>query len=497
MVEYGTVRVSDLIRLKDIESWSSEKVVVIKAGTGQGKSYFIKNILYTYAKLKNKKILFLIHRSNCKDQFIEEIKRDSKEDIIHIETYQSIEAKILYNKELDFSEYEYIVQDEFHYYMSDSAWSKTTDISLDYILDLTDKVRIFMSATGDYVCGYLKNKKGLEIVKYELPISYNFIENLTFFNKDETIEFLLKECVDNNKKAIFFIQSATKAYELYLQYKDYCLFNCSRANKDYYKKVNQEEINDMLVNEKFNKLVLITTTCMDAGTNIIDDDLKTIVCDVEDTGSLIQCIGRKRRQSNEDKIDLYIKTISNNRLGGKETQLNKKIEKAEFLKEHTVKEYIEKYPRNTNDYTNIVYDEAIDEYSCNKRINELMYYKVKCDLLEISLIKNIGGYNKYISNLFGIKNFNVTEVEIMKNELEEYLESIVGVEMLQVKDRKELIEKIDVKSNGKILKKINNLNGALEERGINYRIVEFSTSKMINGKQKKYPNAWKIRKLTD
>lgn len=76
-----------------------------------------------------------------------------------------------------------------------------------------------------------------------------------------------------------------------------------------------------------------------------------------------------------------------------------------------------------------------------------------------------------------------------------YLESIVGVEMLQVKDRKELIEKIDVKSNGKMLKKINNLNGALEEREVNYRIVEFSTSNMINGKQKKYPNAWKVSRL--
>ena len=36
---------------------------------------------------------------------------------------------------------------------------------------------------------------------------------------------------------------------------------------------------------------------------------------------------------------------------------------------------------------------------------------------------------------------------------------MVGNVMLQVKDRKELIEKINVRQDGKLLKKINNLNG--------------------------------------
>ena len=68
--------------------------------------------------------------------------------------------------------------------------------------------------------------------------------------------------------------------------------------------------------------------------------------------------------------------------------------------------------------------------------------------------------------------------------------------MLQVKDRKELIEKINVRQDGKkLLKKINNLNGALEERNLQFRIVEFSTSMMVNGKQKRYPNAWRVEKL--
>jgi hypothetical protein len=55
---------------------------------------------------------------------------------------------------------------------------------------------------------------------------------------------------------------------------------------------------------------------MDAGVNIIDDELKHIICDVKDTGTLIQCIRRKRLQSKKDKIYLYIKAITNQQLGG-------------------------------------------------------------------------------------------------------------------------------------------------------------------------------------
>ncbi len=46
-----------------------------------GKSYFIKNNLYEYAKKQGKKILFLLHRKNAITQFEQEIKRDKKEDI--------------------------------------------------------------------------------------------------------------------------------------------------------------------------------------------------------------------------------------------------------------------------------------------------------------------------------------------------------------------------------------------------------------------------------
>lgn len=75
-------RVSDVISHKDIESWHNGDVVTISAGTGAGKSYFIKNILYAKAKSEHKKILMLVHRAKCSNQFEIEIEADDKSDII-------------------------------------------------------------------------------------------------------------------------------------------------------------------------------------------------------------------------------------------------------------------------------------------------------------------------------------------------------------------------------------------------------------------------------
>lgn len=491
-------RVSEIITIDKIKKWNDGDIITITASTGAGKSYFIKNNLYAFAKAKNKKILMLIHRRNCVNQFQKEIEKDNKTDVIDITTYQSLEkTKLNNNKKIDFNEYEYIICDEFHYFMGDAGFNKTTDISLNMILGQTDKIRIFMSATGDYVKKYINNIKEINTIDYELPINYDFIKSLTFFNKDESLEEFIKEAIEGKEKGIFFIQSTKKAYELHKKFKKDTLFNCSKHNEEYYKYVNADKIDKMLENERFEEQILITTTCLDAGVNIIDDKVKHIVIDVKDIGSLIQCMGRKRLQNQEDKIYLYIKSITNEQLGGMKTQLKRKIEMADYLKEHTVKEFIEKYPRQ-NDYNNIVYaDTVVEKDKSTHKINELMHFKTSIDICEIEFMLQYKkyGYCKYLAKELGIENYRLIEEEYKKKTLEDYLEDNLGQVMLQVKDRKELIEKVDVKSNGKLLKKINNLNGALEERNINYRIVEFPTSKMINRKQKRYPNAWRIEKL--
>lgn len=86
----GTVGVTDVIKKEDALKWKPCDNVLIASPMGSGKSYFCKNILYGVAKSENKKILMLIHRSNCVEQFKYEIEADGKSDVIEVATYQSL-----------------------------------------------------------------------------------------------------------------------------------------------------------------------------------------------------------------------------------------------------------------------------------------------------------------------------------------------------------------------------------------------------------------------
>jgi hypothetical protein len=472
------MRVSEKVTIHEINKWKSGDIITIKAGTGAGKSFFIKNNLYAIAKRDNKKILMLLHRRNCKDQFQDEIEKDKKTDIITLQTYQHIESLIRDNKTFNFDEYKYIICDEFHYFMSDAAFNKSTDMSLNAILNQNNKVRIFMSATGDHMAKYIRDYKKLETINYELPINFRFIKKLTFFNKDSTLEKFIGYAIEMNEKAIFFIQSATQAYNLYKKFKDVSVFNCGKSDK-HYKHVDQEKIQSILKNEKFEELILITTTCMDAGVNIKDKNLKHIVCAVKDIGVLIQCMGRKRLEDKNDYFYLYIKTINNQQLGGMETQLNKKREMAEFLKDHTVKEFIEKYPRQSDD-NQIVYDDIVeDQDKGTKKINWLMYFKCQTDLNEIEIMKKYDdfGYCKTLARMFGFYNeddgydYRLIEEDDKKDNLEEYLYSIAGKKLMK-NEQTELINKIDLRVNRKQQKSYKKLNDGLKMINLPFIIVK-------------------------
>ena len=50
MREVALKRISDIISVEEINKWKVNDVITISAKTGTGKSYFIKNILSSYAK---------------------------------------------------------------------------------------------------------------------------------------------------------------------------------------------------------------------------------------------------------------------------------------------------------------------------------------------------------------------------------------------------------------------------------------------------------------
>lgn len=185
------------------------------------------------------------------------------------------------------------------------------------------------------------------------------------------------------------------------------------------------------------------------------------------------------------------------------------------MNKYSVEKLIEKYPMQ-NDINNILYDDFVYDdngdiipNSYTKRINEPMYFKKLEDIAEYSIMLNKYekfGYCKYLAGIFEFynKSTNAYTYRVITEEfsLEPYLEKMARekVVMLQLKDRNELIKKINAKQNGKLLKGRNTLNEVLKEKEIGYRIKEFKTTRYIedsSGKKKKkiYKQAWKIEKI--
>ena len=494
--------VSDAITAEEIKSWVPEVPVIILSGTGTGKSHFIKNSVYRVAKGAGDRILMLIHRVNCVEQFQKEIEEDDdsqKKEFIQVGTYQKIQYDELHGKESELQSFRYIVSDEFHYFISDANFNNATDVSFEKIMSMKDSVKIFMSATGEDVARYIVNNACVQPKVYKLNLPKPPIGQLTFFHSEKALEDLAKELVKKGEKGIFFINSVRRAYQLYEHFSEYAVFNCSRKH-ELHEKVNEDKIAKILKEERFESLLLITSTCMDAGINLKDPDLKHIIIDVPDVGSLIQCIGRKRSQSDDDTADVYIKSISNRLLGSRKGKLSQSLMMADYLRNHTAAEYMQKYPRQY-DSTGIVYDAKVagnEDYNI-KRVNELMYQKRKLDIDAINEMIGYGeyGYCKYIARKLGKYDplFEYYDYSVIRGDLslEEYLETHLGEVMLRCADRKDLIKKLDVKRNRKLKHSRDILNAALKEDRLSYMIEEFETSrKDENGKKRNYKNAWRI-----
>src|SRR5699024_5040496 len=110
--------------------------------------------------------------------------------------------KIKYQKQFSFDIYDYIVCDEFHYFISDGLFNNTTDVSLDSILT-QNKVKIFMSATSFSMENYFKTEKLIIPISYKIEHDFDFIKNIYFFNDDKEhsiLKNLLESSIDKNKK---------------------------------------------------------------------------------------------------------------------------------------------------------------------------------------------------------------------------------------------------------------------------------------------------------
>ena len=461
----------DIISDKDMSSWrgvlkqNGSCKILISSQTGSGKSYFIKNIL---ANKFNDKILMVTNRNILRQQVNAELDISGNKNINTI-NYQGLEFISLNNGSL-FSGYNIIVFDEAHYLFSDSIFNRNTDLLLNFLKNPPkNKICIFISATPDIILYYCNN---FDFV-YNLESDYNYIDNLYFFNKEESYDDILKSIKDG-EKCLCFCSSAREAYEKSLKYKD-AEFICSENNKKYYMNSSIRERKNLINYDKFNCKILFTTKVLDNGVNIKDDNLKHIIIDMVDPIILIQCLGRKRILNCKDKINLYIKNHDSRSLAATSIKFANKLNLVDELEQIGKYNFIKKYKKKN-------FDDIIDnditinyaKYYTYKYYKDL-YYNMKCD-------SDGMGYIKYICNKlnFPINNIIIIEQQREKKLIQEVIKKYFGKKMFfneQEKFKQDFFDCILVGKKTDYRKKgIRSVNGVLKELKLNYIMKSKVTS---------------------
>lgn len=456
----------EIIGEQDFKQWEEQNSIInISAGTGAGKSTLIKKDLYDYCVQSRgrKRILMLLHRKDTMKQFKKELENNGITDsTITIDLYQNIEKQRKF-----LNKYTFIVCDEFHYFLTDSSINNYTDISLEKLFNC-DKTKIVMSATGKEALEYIKSISKSKVITYRQEPDYNFINKLSFFKAEETIYDILDKV---EGKTIVFYNNCQKLYDLYKVYESKSMFLCSSNAKPYNKYVDNDKREALLEEKRFNEDILFTTSCMDAGLDILDPQVKNIViANVTDIIVIKQMLGRKRIQNGE-KINVYIQFKGNKSLAGSIKKLQEKIKHAEYLIENGQEKYVN-WQTKDNDKFDIVYSESINGETVFK-VNMLAYTNA---LRLIKLYKRYkdckGGMAQIVGmELGGIVYYKKMEEDNKRDSLKIYLESIVD-KRLGKEEQKELIDKIDYRVDGHQKKSYSQLNNALRDTyGETYIII--------------------------
>ena len=391
----------------EIESWNRGDNICIVAGTGAGKSYFIKTSLVNYARQFNKQILFLVHRTLLKEQIQIEIDEMNISDVFTVETYQYVEMLKDSEGDITLEYFDYVVADEFHYFLADSTFNNSTEKSLREVLN-SNVTRIFMSATPSDMIQYFKEYEKVQVKEYILPAKYDFIRSLNFINGINSMKEITYETIARKKKTIIFTTAGIKRMRSLVNEFPSSIVYASPSNPKLYTYVDEDKMNQLIVDRKFSEDVLITTTAMDAGVSLFDRDIETIIIDIRDMTSIIQCLGRKRQIDPEDKVDLYIVVPTDNVFEDDLFKKGKTLEALNVLDKEGGFQFYHKYmqyPTNRIYLTNVV-----DTISINGLIgykySKLAKHKIQIEhdaIKRYSEQGNIGlGFIANVERYFGI-----------------------------------------------------------------------------------------------
>lgn len=441
-----TKYISDIVTQEELKKWKEDTPVLINATTGSGKTYFIINILGEYCKKNNKKIILLTNRVILKTQLENSILEELS-PYINITTYQKVSRTILYdNKNEVLKDYDYIVCDECHYFFSDSIFNYTTDVALQEILKLHSGVKIFLSATSFIFEKYINdlskeyNFKNILVHRIEKPIYYN---NLYYYKNNDNILAYIRQ-LPKNEKVLMFCRTVEEAYNNYLKFSNESAFICSDYNTKNMQEFSSKEVRrEIEQTSKFSPRILFTTKALDNGVNIIDRNLKHIICDINDFDTVQQCIGRKRFQDSKDKINLYLCRLTKNKLYGQLNYNNYLLKIVDDYNTMSQKDFSLTYGRKST--RSIVYSYIDEAGQLKYCVNKTLEYKIKGDTADLrtmlslkeSKFPNIDILARRLK--LPLEEFKSLEQNMDVETLDTYMSKLVGIKLFS-QEKKELVD---------------------------------------------------------
>jgi hypothetical protein len=485
-----------LLTEKQLKDMEFNKFYAIYREPGAGKTYTARNLILPYCKEQGWKVLFLTHRNTLKAQIKYDLEDFIKEspDTITVMNYQAIESLV---RKLDVEAvqkylcYQFIICDEAHYFVSD-AWNKQSHLSMSF-LRYSSAIKLFLTGTPKP----LENlNKMLDIRIFDKPDrSIHNLDELLFFKNIETFDkhfdSLLKE---KNNKALLFYGNGHHAWnDVENKYKN-SAFVCSETH-ELGEHRNKEELNHIIENTKFNSKVLCTTSTLEAGVNIEDDNVK-LVASIRpySVHGIVQQFARIRKS----KIIGAVVEPHYQAITSWKADAEKELELINHIKNSCgVSEYMKINRLNFNSENcpawitaKIDFNEAFVTISIE--INELYIMKLKDTIWQCKFILE-HGYLKLLSQYYeGVKVVDV-EKQIANNELIEYLDYLTNAKMFDEEQKQfinTLMEVYKFRSKDKRKKLgLKRINDILKDKDIGFRIENPRTR--INGKQIRY---WSVTK---
>lgn len=504
--------VTDIIG-EEYKNWKNGDIVKIKAQTGTGKTYFIKNVLIPYIDeinsyriFDNIKVLILTNRVNLSRQIkrdlynkynieipkkLEELDECHNIENVTIMSYQALNELILNESDFTVDYYNYVVCDEIQYIFDDS-WTGRTETILKYLIGHKNNktIKIFISATIEQLNNIIDRADKNNIFEYDTNRDYSYLKPYIYSKQEQLINQIVDDKTSN--KWIIFVSSIQKGTEILKGLKKNNI-DVTMIYRDCKSKEAKKELNNIVMNEKFNSKVLITTKLLDNGINILDDKVKNIVVNSWNKISLIQSIGRVRFKSIKEayKINLYLDIKTRKQFSSKIQSIDKYLKYFELLKSDE-EEFNKKYRNKLNQLPNGIHLNENNQFIFDK-VTYVNLIKNKSDLERIKDNFNSNVYIDMQLNYLRIQekpvNLNTIEHKQIADKIKEYIEELID-KPLNKEQQEELVKVINLTDNrNRLQKSYSMINNYLET---NYNMTIEQSRMYIN---KKRTRVWIIRKI--